>query len=95
MRLQVIYTETDMLLSKWPYISWREIQDQHDTFKTSLGPWEHPDVIAYLTDEYPDLSPSAEAQVHQFIAGTAEACILTFQDDSSLPNKSPERMCDR
>jgi hypothetical protein len=84
--LHVIYTETDMLLSKRLYASWREIQDRYETYKASVGPWEHPDVIAYLNEDYSDLLPNGEEQVQLFIAGTAEVCILTFQDNSSLPN---------
>jgi hypothetical protein len=53
LKLHIIYTETELLLSKRPYASWRDIQDVHPDFKTSLGPWRDADVVAYLADEHP------------------------------------------
>ena len=91
MLLHIIYTESDMLLSRKQYASWREIQDAYATYKASLGPWDHLEVISYLSDEYPDLSPSAEQQVKRCIDSEDEACPLSFAEDSSPPNKSLER----
>lgn len=79
MPLHIIYTETDMLLSKRPYTSWREIQDAFESYKTSLGPWERGEVIEYLSDEHPTLFPSACEQVEAFLADTALAKALTFR----------------
>ena len=67
-----------MLLSKHPYQSWREIQNQYPDYMTSLGPWEEDTVIEYLADEYPELSPNPQEQVNAFIADTQEARVLTF-----------------
>jgi glutathione S-transferase len=67
-----------MLLSKHPYQSWREIQNQYPDYMTSLGPWEEDTVIQYLADEYPELSPHPQEQVNAFIADTQEARLLTF-----------------
>jgi hypothetical protein len=67
-----------MLLSKHPYQSWREIQNQYPEYMTSLGPWEEDTVIEYLADEYPELSPHPQEQVNAFIADTQEARVLTF-----------------
>nr|WP_233093231.1 hypothetical protein [Pseudomonas sp. MF6784] len=67
-----------MLLSKYPYQSWREIQNQYPDYMTSLGPWEEDTVIEYLADEYPELSPHPQEQVSAFIADTQEARVLTF-----------------
>jgi glutathione S-transferase len=67
-----------MLLSKHPYQSWREIQNQHPDYMTSLGPWEENTVIEYLADEYPELSPHPQEQVNALIADTQEARVLTF-----------------
>lgn len=52
-----------MLLSKHPYQSWGEIQNQYPDYMTSLGPWEEDTVIEYLADEYPELSPHPQEQV--------------------------------
>lgn len=78
MQLHIVYTETNMLLSKHPYTSWREIQDEYESYKASLGPWEHDEVIEYLADEYPNLSPSAQEQVGVFLVEASIAKTLTF-----------------
>jgi hypothetical protein len=67
-----------MLLSKHPYQSWREIQNQYPDYMTSLGPWEEDAVTEYLAYEYPELSPHPQEQVNAFIADTQEARELTF-----------------
>jgi hypothetical protein len=67
-----------MLLSKHPYQSWREIQNQYSDYMASLGPWEEDTVIEFLADEYPELSPHPQEQVNAFIADTQEARVLTF-----------------
>ncbi|WP_137971573.1 hypothetical protein [Pseudomonas sp. F(2018)] len=78
MQLHIVHTETNMLFSKHPYTSWREIQDEYESYKTSLGPWEHDKVIEYLTEEYPSISPSAQEQVAAFLAEACTAKVLTF-----------------
>ncbi|WP_426234552.1 hypothetical protein [Pseudomonas sp. TWP3-2] len=78
MHIHIIYTRTGMLLSKHPYQSWIEIQDQYPEYMTSLGPWEEDTVIEYLADEYPELSPHPQEQVIAFIADTPEVRVLTF-----------------
>lgn len=78
MQTQIIYTHTDMLLSKHPYPSWREIQNQYPDYMTSLGPWDEDTVVEYLADEYPDLSPHPKDQVIALIEDTQETRVLTF-----------------
>ena len=78
MQIHIIYTRTVMLLTRHPYQSWREIQNQYPDYMTSLGPWEEDTVIEYLADEYPELSPHPQEQVNAFIADTQEARVLTF-----------------
>ncbi|MDF2077100.1 hypothetical protein P2Q70_21135 [Pseudomonas mendocina] len=78
MQLHIVYTETNILLSKHPYTSWREIQDEYESYKTSLGPWEHDEVIEYLADEHPNLSPSAQEQVGAFLVEASIVKTLTF-----------------
>ena len=72
MQIHIIYTETDMLLSKRAYTSWREIQDEYENYMASLGPWPDDEVVEYLANEYRDLSPSAQEQVSAFLAGPDE-----------------------
>lgn len=38
--LNIIFTEAELLVSKKSYSSWREIQDEYDDYKASLGPWD-------------------------------------------------------
>ncbi|AEF54356.1 hypothetical protein [Marinomonas posidonica] len=80
MNLHIIYTETDMVLSKKDYESWREIQDEYVTYKTSLGPWGMDEVIEYLTDEYPKLSPKANIQIKEFENTNSQTWVLKFSE---------------
>jgi len=79
MELHIIYTETEMLLSKERFDSWREIQNQYADFKTSLGPWDHEAVVEYLASEYSGLAPSAASQVEALLGTKVPALVLTFQ----------------
>lgn len=79
MELHIIYTETDMLLSKAYFDSWHEIQDQYSDYKTSLGPWSPEAVIDYLAFDYPNLAPSAATQVAAVLAGESPTHVLTFK----------------
>lgn len=79
MELHIIYTDTDMLLSKAHFGSWREIQNQYADYKTSLGPWESDAVIDYLAFDYPDLVPSAATQVAALLASESGTHVLTFK----------------
>ena len=69
--VNIIFTETDVLISKKPYSSWREIQDAYVDDKASLGPWDATTATCWLDAEYKDLAPSAETQV---------AALLSSQD---------------
>ncbi len=76
--IHIVYTKTEMLLTRRKFGSWREIQDVYEAYKASLGPWPPDAVIDYLEREYDGLSPSATVQVESFLAGEAEVCVLTF-----------------
>lgn len=78
MQLTLIYTESNFLLSKKQYLSWREVQDDYPDYKTSLGPWSVDEVVEYLAEEYPKLNPSADEQVNNFLADAAIVKVLTF-----------------
>ncbi|MBN1254430.1 MAG: hypothetical protein JXA50_04085 [Deltaproteobacteria bacterium] len=77
MQLHIIYTETYMLLSKRSYGAWREIQEEFENYKASLGSWEDDEVIQYLSDEYSDLYPSAKEQVEALLSGPDDVRIGT------------------
>ena len=87
MNLHIIYTESEMLLSKKQYESWREIQDEYPDFKTSLGPWTTEETEEYLTDEYSKIYPPAAEQVRSFIKSSNTVHVVTF----SLTNKVRSR----
>ena len=78
MKLHIIFTTTDMILSKKQYESWREIQDEYEVYKASLGPWEHDEVVDYLNEEYPDLNPKAKTQVDNLLQSDNETNALSF-----------------
>ena len=78
MHLTLIYTESNLLLSKKQYSSWREIQDEYSDYKTSLGPWSVGEVIEFLTEEYSNLNPSAREQINNFVEDAAIIKTLGF-----------------
>jgi hypothetical protein len=79
-QFHVIYTETDVLLSRREYASWREIQDEYQAYKASLGPWDRRSLVDYLTKEYPLLFPPAEEQLDALVSGREDTVTLTFRE---------------
>lgn len=71
----LIYLEQALLLSKYPYRDWLEIQAAHPTYKTSLGPWTLEEVLEFLRQEYPDL-PAQEAEIEAFAQSDAKVLSL-------------------
>ena len=43
-----------MVLTKKPYAGWREIQDAHPDYMTSVGPFDEDGLVDYLRSEYGD-----------------------------------------
>lgn len=41
-----------MLVTKKGYAGWREIQDAHEDYMTSLGPWTEEKLLEFLREEY-------------------------------------------
>lgn len=78
MNLHIIFTETDILLTKHPYASWLDIQDTYSDYKASLGPWDHDEVIGFLSENYPDIFPSAKEQVLAILSSLEETNSVTF-----------------
>lgn len=80
MQITIIHLEDGMLISKENYESWRQTQDEYETYKASLGPWIAEEVIEYLSDEYTNLNPSAEIQVRRFLQDPQKTWKLTFNE---------------
>ncbi len=78
MQLHIVYTATEMLLTKKSYSSWREIQGEYPTYKASLGPWSEAEVLEFIEPEYPNLSPSASEQIMSFVSSPNETVELSF-----------------
>ncbi|MDF8362569.1 hypothetical protein [Achromobacter anxifer] len=79
MNLHVIYSGSNMmLLSRREYVSWQQIQDEIADYMTSVGPWPVDEIIEFLRDEYPDLSPDAAEQVNSFLSGDDQVVALQF-----------------
>ncbi len=80
MKLYIIYTDQDVLISKKDYSSWKEIQEEYVDFKTSLGPWQTEDVIDFLSCEYEEkLLPSASVQVNSLLRESDLATALSWK----------------
>ncbi len=80
MQIKIIYLEDDMLISKESYDSWRQIQDEFESYKTSLGPWKVEEVIEYLNDEYTNLNPNAAIQVKRLLQDAQKTRKLSFNE---------------
>lgn len=80
MQITIIHLEDDMFISKESYDSWRQIQDEFESYKASLGPWDAEEVIEYLSDEYTNLNPSAEIQVKSLLQDAEQARKVTFNE---------------
>lgn len=77
--LHIIFTRNEeVLISRKPYASWREIQDEYDGYMASLGPWEVTTVVSWLDEEYSDLVPSAQEQVEAFLSSEQIVRSLSF-----------------
>ncbi|MCX6119090.1 MAG: hypothetical protein NT027_16255 [Proteobacteria bacterium] len=81
MTLHIIFTNEIVILSKKGYRNWREIQDEFESYKASLGPWTEKETIEWLCTEYPNLKPSAHEQVSKFVSDQSEMTKLTFNGD--------------
>jgi hypothetical protein len=76
--LHIIFTREKVLISRNPYASWREIQDEYDDYMASLGPWQVATVISWLEEEYSDLAPSAQEQVEAFLSSEQVVRSVSF-----------------
>lgn len=79
MQLHVIYTKSEMLLSKKHYGSWREIQDEYEDYKTSFGPWAKEEVLEFIEEEYPEMDPRPSIQIDSLIHSGKECHVFTFK----------------
>ena len=77
--LHLIYTHSEMFVSKRPWSSWREIQDACAGYMSSLGPWSEEETIDCLRDEYPNLWPNAEGQIGALMSGAVQTVALTVR----------------
>ena len=41
-----------MILSKKRYSDWREIQEEYESYVTSLGPFSEEELVEFLSEEY-------------------------------------------
>lgn len=49
----LIYLRPDrMLLSRKRYSDWREIQDEYESYMTSVGPFSVEELSSFLSEEY-------------------------------------------
>lgn len=75
-RVHIVILESAMLLSKKLYSGWREIQDEYDDYKASLGPWSAEEIQSFFQDEYPSHADEWSAVLKAFMTSKAETCTL-------------------
>ncbi|HEX8558047.1 MAG TPA: type II CAAX endopeptidase family protein [Pyrinomonadaceae bacterium] len=52
-RVHLVYLRPEgMLITKKQYADWRQIQDEHENFMTSLGPFDEEDVLDFFENQY-------------------------------------------
>lgn len=78
--LHIIFTKEEVLISRKPYASWREIQEEHDDYMASLGPWKAAAVASWLAEEYSDLIPSAKEQVEALLSNEQVVRKVSFAE---------------
>jgi hypothetical protein len=78
MDLHIIFTDTDVIISKKFYPSWRDIQDEYLNYKTSLGAWSVKKVIDFLETEYQNLEPDAAIQVDELKRSADQTAMVSF-----------------
>lgn len=77
--LHIILTrKEEVLISRKPYASWREIQDEYDDYMASLGPWDVTTVVSWLDEEYSTLLPPAQEQVDTLLSSEQIVKSLSF-----------------
>lgn len=83
MDLHIIFTDSAVLLSRKSYASWRQIQDEIENYKASLGPMTPDAAIAWLGEEYSGLSPDASEQVRRFLDTSEDTVAVTLKHSPS------------
>jgi hypothetical protein len=80
-----VFLRSGLLLSRRPYADWREVQDAHDDYLTSLGPWTAEEIADYFAHDYTSDDarwPFSRRQVEAFFASSAETLCQT---DAAAP----------
>ncbi len=79
--ITIVHTESGMCLTTRRFDGWRDVQDCFDDYKTSLGPFDQPELDTYLAEEYPAV-PAHEIWDFR---------LLRMQDSFTWsPNPSPQ-----
>lgn len=73
--LHIVITRSRFLLVRRRG-DWRELQDEHADFMTSLGPYTVEETLEMIGVEWPDLL-TREAEIRAFAAGAAAALDLS------------------
>lgn len=79
-KAMIIYLEDVMLLSKKPYKSWREVQDEYDDqYKANLGPMTKQEIIHFFEEDFGEESawPFSKETIEAFFHGAE----VTISDD--------------
>jgi hypothetical protein len=48
----IVYCDSQMLLDRNKYDSWRNVQDAYEDYKASFGPWSEAEIVAFLEDDW-------------------------------------------
>ena len=77
MNYHIIYLEEKMLLSKRNFKDWKHIQNQFESYKASLGPWDEEGINTYFKEEHPDLLLKNKSKLESFFRNNKQELELT------------------
>ena len=80
MYFHIVFTDSEIILTKIEYESWRELQNDFCDYKTSLGPWSEEEITNYLQDQYPNIKPCAAEQVTKLKESGHNEIVLLFSE---------------
>ncbi len=75
--LHLVYLRAEtMLVTRRAYASWREIQDAHEEYQASLGPWSPDELADYLRDEHPREAAKMLTAIEAWLIGHDDTLTL-------------------
>ena len=69
-KVVIIHTRDNIILSKKQYETWRDIQHEYNEYVTSLGPFTQEELFDYFEIEYKNEWPIKRSEIESFFLST-------------------------